>query len=96
VRRGLAQAPVALRALDLFHRGGQLGFVAFCPTSISVPKFGHGILMDAETLHVLKIVDWDEAGYFPPEFQVWSVERAGYEALYENEEQRRRLTELML
>jgi hypothetical protein len=49
----------------------------------------------AETLQVLKIVDWDEAGYFPPEFQVWSVERAGYEALYENEEQRKRLTGLM-
>jgi hypothetical protein len=29
---------------------------------------GHSILMHAETLHVLKIVDWDEAGYFPPEF----------------------------
>jgi hypothetical protein len=57
---------------------------------------GHSILMHAETLHVLKIVDWDEAGYFPPEFQVWSVERADYEALYENEEQRKRLTELML
>ena len=52
--------------------------------------------MHAETLHVLKIVDWDEAGYFPPEFQVWSVERADYEALYENEEQRKRLTGLML
>ena len=47
-------------------------------------------------MHVLKIVDWDEAGYFPAEFQVWSVERTDYEALYENEEQRKRLTELML
>ncbi|KAG7284789.1 hypothetical protein NEMBOFW57_009401 [Staphylotrichum longicolle] len=57
---------------------------------------GHSMLMHAETLHVLKIVDWEDAGYFPPEFQVWSVERKDYEALYEDEEQRKRLTELML
>lgn len=56
----------------------------------------HSILMHAETLHVLKIVDWDDAGYFPPEFQVWSLERADYEAFYENAEQRKRLTALMV
>jgi hypothetical protein len=44
VRRGVAQARVALRALDLLRRGGQLGFVAFCPTSISVPKFGYSVM----------------------------------------------------
>jgi hypothetical protein len=40
----------------------------------------HSILMHAGTLHVLKIVDWEDAGYFPPEFlNVWSLERPGYE-----------------
>ena len=57
---------------------------------------GHSIMVHAETLHVMKIVDWEEAGYFPPEFQVWSVNRADYEALYEDDEQRKRLTALML
>jgi hypothetical protein len=57
---------------------------------------GHVMLMHAETLHVMKIFDWEDAGYFPPEFQVWSVHRKDYEALYEDEEHRKRLTELML
>jgi 5-methylthioribose kinase len=57
---------------------------------------GHIVMVHAETLHVMKIVDWEEAGYFPPEFQVWSVNRADYEALYEDDEQRKKLTELML
>ncbi|KAH6617148.1 hypothetical protein F5144DRAFT_585590 [Chaetomium tenue] len=56
----------------------------------------HSILVHAETLHVLQIVDWEEAGYFPKEFQVWSVTREEYEALYEDEEHRKRLTALMV
>ena len=56
----------------------------------------HSIMVHAETLHVLKIVDWEDAGYFPPEFQLWSVERRDYEDLYENDEQRKRLTALMM
>ncbi|KAK3905142.1 hypothetical protein C8A05DRAFT_31017, partial [Staphylotrichum tortipilum] len=32
----------------------------------------HSILMHAETLHVMKIVDWDNAGFLRKEFQLWS------------------------
>jgi hypothetical protein len=70
---------------------GQTEYV-FCHGNLH----NHSIMMHHETLHVLKIIDWDEAGYFPPEFQVWSTERSEYEALYENEEHRKRLTGLML
>ena len=58
----------------------------------------HSILMHAGTLHVLQIVDWEDAGYFPSEFQVWSTTRPDYDAFYEDgmEEQRKTLTELMM
>ncbi|KAK4120146.1 hypothetical protein N657DRAFT_636826 [Parathielavia appendiculata] len=45
------------------------------------------IMMHADTLHVLKIVDWENGGYFPPKFlNVWSLERSDYEEYYANGE----------
>ncbi|KAG7288327.1 hypothetical protein NEMBOFW57_007858 [Staphylotrichum longicolle] len=56
----------------------------------------HSILMHAETLHVMKVVDWDNAGYFPQEFQRWTVQRGDYEELFENKERCKELSNLML
>jgi len=57
----------------------------------------HSIMVHPETLHVMKIVDWEDAGYFPEEFLgVWSVERREHERLYEDGERRERLARLML
>ena len=54
-------------------------------------------MVHPETLHVMKIVDWEDAGYFPEEFLgVWSVERREHERLYEDGERRERLARLML
>jgi hypothetical protein len=64
--------------------------------------FCHGNLharsipMHAETLHVMKIVDWDNAGFFPEEFQVWTVERPKYEALFRDLEQCKKLSDMMV
>jgi hypothetical protein len=56
----------------------------------------HSILMHAETLHVMKIVDWDNAGYFPAEFQaLWTVKRPDYEELFTNKERCKELSGLM-
>lgn len=35
-------------------------------------------MMDPNTLDVIGIFDWENAGYFPPEFQVWFVDRESY------------------
>ncbi|KAK4033134.1 hypothetical protein C8A01DRAFT_40421 [Parachaetomium inaequale] len=57
----------------------------------------HSILMHAETLHVMKIVDWDNAGYFPAEFQaLWTVRRPDYEELFTNKEGCKELSGLMV
>jgi hypothetical protein len=74
-------------------------------TSIPVPKllgsgeeeyvFCHGNL-HAETLHVLKVVDWDNAGFFPREFQRWTVRRDAYEELFENKKRCKELSDLMV
>jgi hypothetical protein len=56
----------------------------------------HSILMHAESLHVMKIVDWDNAGYFPSEFQAFAtVTRPGYEELFTNKERCKELSDLM-
>jgi hypothetical protein len=39
----------------------------------------YSILMHVETLHVMKVVDCGNAGYFHPEFQVYSVRRRHYD-----------------
>jgi hypothetical protein len=56
----------------------------------------HSMLMHAETLHVLKIVDWDNAGFFPPEFQRWTVQRPDYEELFKNKERCKELSDMMV
>ncbi len=56
----------------------------------------HSILMHAETLHVMKIVDWDNAGFFPAEFQRWTVRRPDYEELFTNTERCKELAGLMV
>ena len=57
--------------------------------------FCHGNL-HAETLHVLKVVDWDNAGFFPREFQRWTVRRDAYEELFENKKRCKELSDLMV
>ncbi len=56
----------------------------------------HSILMHAETLHVMKIVDWDNAGFLPEEFQLWTVERPKYEELFTDRERCKRLADMMV
>ncbi|KAF2416667.1 hypothetical protein EJ08DRAFT_654679 [Tothia fuscella] len=46
----------------------------------------HNIMVSLETLQVVSILDWEHSGYFPPDFQHWSDTRAGYGALFRNEE----------
>jgi serine/threonine protein kinase len=52
--------------------------------------FTHGDLgpdnlrMDPNTLTVKCVIDWEHSGYFPPEFQKWSVDDGAYHALYED------------
>ena len=55
----------------------------------------HSILMHAETLHVMKVVDWDNAGFFPAEFQHWTVTRLGYE-MFTNTERCKEFARLMV
>lgn len=38
----------------------------------------YNIMIGPKSLHVVGIFDWEHAGYFPPEFQVWSVDRQSY------------------
>ena len=38
----------------------------------------HNIMIDPNGLDVVGIIDWEHAGYFPPEFQVWFVDRQRY------------------
>jgi hypothetical protein len=38
----------------------------------------HNIMVDPETLQVVGLFDWEHAGYFLQEFQVWSVDRQDY------------------
>jgi hypothetical protein len=52
--------------------------------------------MHAETLHVMKVVDWDNAGFFPAEFQRWTVRRPDYNELFTNTERCKELTDLMV
>jgi hypothetical protein len=49
-------------------------FYVFCHGDLAA----HNIMMDTNTLHVVGIFDWENAGYFPPEFQVWFVDRESY------------------
>ncbi|KAG7287206.1 hypothetical protein NEMBOFW57_006711 [Staphylotrichum longicolle] len=56
----------------------------------------HSLLMHAETLHVLKVVDWDHAGFFPPEFQRWTLKRPHYEELFTNKARCKKLFDMMV
>ncbi len=57
----------------------------------------HSILMHPETLHVMKVVDWDNAGFFPKEFQLWTTERDKYEELFfDNKERCKELSDMMV
>jgi serine/threonine protein kinase len=38
----------------------------------------HNIMIDPDTLEVVGFIDWENAGYFPPEFQVYFVDRESY------------------
>jgi tRNA A-37 threonylcarbamoyl transferase component Bud32 len=38
----------------------------------------HNIMMDPNSLEVVAFLDWENAGYFPPEFQVFFVDRESY------------------
>jgi hypothetical protein len=40
--------------------------------------------MDPYILTVKCVVNWEYSGYFPPEFQKWSVDNSAYYALYED------------
>jgi len=73
--------------------GGKEEEYVFCHGNLHA----HSILMHADTLHVLKIYDWEDAGYFPRDFlDVWTLERPDYEEYYENEERRKKLSALMV
>jgi hypothetical protein len=52
----------------------------------------HSILMHVETLHVMKVVDWGNAGYFHPEYQVYLVRRRDYEELFTNKKRGEKVT----
>lgn len=56
----------------------------------------HSILMHAETLHVMKVMDWDNAGFFPAEFQRWTVRRSDYKELFTNADRCKELADLMV
>jgi hypothetical protein len=55
----------------------------------------HNIMVDPETLEVIGIFDWEHAGYFPPEFQVWSVDRQDYWNYFRNKERIEELVALI-
>jgi hypothetical protein len=43
-------------------------------------------MIDSETLEVNGIIDWEHAGYFPPDFEVYGVNDESYMDLYKNKE----------
>lgn len=55
----------------------------------------HNIMVDPETLKVVSIFDWEHAGYFPQEFQVWSVDRQDYWDYFRNKKKLEELVALI-
>jgi serine/threonine protein kinase len=52
----------------------------------------HNIMIDPKTLQVVCIFDWEHAGYFPPEFQVWFPDRESYHGYFRD---KKRITKLV-
>lgn len=73
------------------QKAGEGERLVFCHGNLH----GHSIMMHPETLHVMKIVDWDDAGFFPAAFQVWTVTRPEYDSYYEDMERLERMVALM-
>jgi aminoglycoside phosphotransferase len=44
----------------------------------------HNIMIEPRSLRVVGLFDWEYAGYFPPEFQVWFVDRESYWDYFRN------------
>lgn len=55
----------------------------------------HNIMVHPETFHVLGIFDWEHAGYFPPAFQLWTLELKEYHQLFEDKDRLRELIALI-
>jgi hypothetical protein len=55
----------------------------------------HNIMVDPETLQVVGLFDWEHAGYFPQEFQVWSVDRQDYWNYFRSTERVKELVALI-
>lgn len=55
----------------------------------------HNIMCDPDTLQVSYLFDWEHAGYFPREFQVWAVDRVVYENLFADVEKIARYVSLI-
>jgi serine/threonine protein kinase len=70
-------------------------------TSHSPYIFCHGdlspgnIMIDPETLEVTGIIDWEHAGYFPPDFQVYRVNNESYMDLYKDKERIKKCVALL-
>lgn len=52
----------------------------------------HNVLVHRETLQPVALLDWEHAGYFVPELQMWFRSRKEYDDLYNDKERMRRLT----
>lgn len=51
----------------------------------------HNIMVHPETLEVVGVFDWEHSGYFPKEFQQWSLDRKTYNAHIEDHDMIRML-----
>lgn len=56
---------------------------------------GHNIMVHPQTLEVLVVYDWEHAGYFPPDFQLWRCSRDEYFDLYRDKDRICRLVALI-
>jgi aminoglycoside phosphotransferase (APT) family kinase protein len=54
----------------------------------------HNIIVHPETLEVVSVFDWEHSGYFPQEFQQWSLDRITYYKQIEDHNRIRKLIAL--
>ena len=52
-------------------------------------------MCNKDTLEVTCIYDWENAGYYPPEFKLWSVDWPGYDALFTGKDRLAKLIRLL-
>ncbi|KAI1871169.1 uncharacterized protein JN550_004614 [Neoarthrinium moseri] len=54
----------------------------FCHLNLTA----HNLMLDSETLEVMALIDWEDAGFFSPEFQQWRYFREELFDLYDDHE----------